>query len=92
MNGPAVFTKSSIRKKAPLASESTINRTLQLLKTDGIIRPLVKVDQLPGKESKILMRNSMHNSLLYLVMKTENIFSLFFMLCKKFLLLFKIIK
>jgi len=40
MNGPAVFTKSSIRKKAPLASESTINRTLQLLKTDGIIRPL----------------------------------------------------
>lgn len=40
MNGPAVFSKNYIRNKAPLASESTINRTLQMLKTQGTIRSL----------------------------------------------------
>lgn len=40
MNGKSVFSKNDIREKAPLASESTINRTLNLLKKEGIIVPL----------------------------------------------------
>ncbi len=42
MDGPDVFTKNQIRKKAPLASESTINRTLQILRQKNIIVPLGK--------------------------------------------------
>lgn len=42
MDGPDVFTKSQIRKKAPLASESTINRTLQILRQRNVIVPLGK--------------------------------------------------
>lgn len=42
MDGPDIFTKSEIRKKAPLASESTINRTLHILKQKQIIVPLGK--------------------------------------------------
>jgi Fic family protein len=39
-NGPSVFRKKDIRNKLPLVSESTINRTLQMLKEQGVIRPL----------------------------------------------------
>lgn len=42
LRGPDIFTKTDIRKKAPLASESTINRTLQMLKNRNIITPLGK--------------------------------------------------
>jgi len=42
LRGPDVFTKNQIRKKVPLASESTINRTLQLLKQKKVIAPLGK--------------------------------------------------
>ena len=40
MNGPSVFSKNDIREKAPLSSDSTINRALNLLKKEGIIIPL----------------------------------------------------
>ncbi len=40
MRGPSVFSKKDIREQAPLASESTINRTLSLLKDQKIIVPL----------------------------------------------------
>ncbi|MGI6359892.1 MAG: hypothetical protein ACOX02_02460 [Acholeplasmatales bacterium] len=40
MRGPSVFSKKDIREHAPLASESTINRTLSLLKEQKIIVPL----------------------------------------------------
>lgn len=41
-NGASVFSKGEIRKKLPLVSDSTINKTLQKLKRDGVIRPLGK--------------------------------------------------
>ncbi|NMA04899.1 MAG: hypothetical protein GX931_00840 [Acholeplasmataceae bacterium] len=40
MRGPSVFSKKDIREQVPLASESTINRTLSLLKAQKIIVPL----------------------------------------------------
>lgn len=36
-SGPQVFSKNDIREQAPLVSDSTINRTLNLLKEQGII-------------------------------------------------------
>lgn len=38
--GPVIFTKNDIRQKLPLVSESTINRTLQMLKKQEVIKPL----------------------------------------------------
>lgn len=57
MRGPSVFSKKDIREHAPLASESTINRTLSLLKKQKIIVPLgqgrsAKWQRVVGKTEK----------------------------------------
>ncbi len=57
MRGPSVFSKKDIREHAPLASESTINRTLSLLKEQKIIVPLgqgrsAKWQRVVGKTEK----------------------------------------
>lgn len=42
LHGPAIFSKKEIREKLPLVSDSTINKSLQNLKKEGVIRPLGK--------------------------------------------------
>ena len=62
MSGPAVFTKNDIREQAPLASDSTINRTLQLLRNSGVIQSLgqgrsAKWQRLASKNEKFTVES-----------------------------------
>lgn len=40
LKGPEIFSKSDLRKQYPLISDSTINRTLERMKNDGLITPI----------------------------------------------------
>lgn len=40
LKGPEIFSKADLRKKYPLISDSTINRTLERMKSEGLIVPI----------------------------------------------------